>query len=96
MSFAAPESRLMNREQGLCDHAAMQRVRWRCRRGLLELDIVLARFIESQYAQLDEAGRQAFEVFLDMADNPFWDMVSGKLDAEPGLQQHLLEKIRAA
>ena len=73
----------------------VERVRWRCRRGLLELDIVLGRFIESQYTQLDEAGRQAFDVLLDMPDNPLWDMVAGRVEAAPGEQQALLEKIRA-
>lgn len=74
----------------------LERVRWRCRRGLLELDIVLARFIEAQYAQLDEAERQAFEALLDMPDNPLWDMVAGRQEAAPSEQQALLEKIRAA
>ncbi len=74
----------------------LKRVRWRARRGLLELDIVLGRFIEAQYAQLDEAGRQAFDALLDMPDNPLWDMISGRLEAAPGEQQGLLEKIRAA
>ncbi len=74
----------------------LERVRWRARRGLLELDIVLERFIELQYEQLDEAGRQVFEVLLDMPDNPLWEMVSGRLEAATDEQQALLEKIRAA
>ncbi len=73
----------------------LKRVRWRARRGLLELDIVLGRFIEAHYAQLDVAGRQAFDVLLDMPDNPLWDMITGKCEAAPGEQQALLEKIRA-
>ncbi len=73
----------------------LERVRWRARRGLLELDIVLGRFIEAHYAQLDEAGKQAFDVLLDMPDNPLWDMIAGRQEAAPGEQQALLEKIRA-
>ncbi len=78
----------------------LERVRWRSRRGLLELDIVLGRFIEQYYTQLDEAGQRAFESLLDMPDNPLWDMIAG--GAERGVQeamhteqQALLEKIRA-
>lgn len=74
----------------------LERVRWRARRGLLELDIVLGRFIEAQYAQLDEAGQLAFDALLNMADNPLWDMISGRMEAAPGEQRELLEKIRAA
>jgi antitoxin CptB len=78
----------------------MERMRWRSRRGLLELDIVLGRFIEAHYAQLNECERLAFEALLDMPDNPLWDMIAGR--AERGAQeaaqfeqQALLEKIRA-
>jgi antitoxin CptB len=80
---------------------ALKRMRWRCRRGLLELDIVLGRFVERHYAGLDEAGRCAFEDLLDMPDNPLWDMIAGRADrgmqeAMPGDRQALLEKIRAS
>jgi very-short-patch-repair endonuclease/succinate dehydrogenase flavin-adding protein (antitoxin of CptAB toxin-antitoxin module) len=79
----------------------LQRVRWRARRGLLELDIVLGRFIDAHYTQLDEKEKQIFEALLDMPDNPLWDMIAGR--TEPGAQEAvkeghkaLLEKIRAA
>ncbi|MBI5658093.1 MAG: succinate dehydrogenase assembly factor 2 [Nitrosomonadales bacterium] len=73
----------------------MERIRWRCRRGLLELDIVLGRFVEQRYAGLDEAQQAAFDELLDMPDNPLWDMIAGRLEAAPGERQALLEKIRA-
>lgn len=72
------------------------RLRWRARRGLLELDIVLGRFIDMHYAQLAEAEKRAFDALLDMPDNPLWDMIAGKQDATQGEEQALLEKIRAA
>ena len=60
------------------DPAVMQRIRWRCRRGLLELDIVLGRFIEQGYLSLDEAQQAAFDALLDMPDNELWDMIAGR------------------
>lgn len=72
----------------------LQRVRWRCRRGLLELDIVLGRFVTVHYAQLTQSEQQTFEVFLDMADNPLWDLVSGRHGEVTGEQAALLEKIK--
>ncbi len=77
------------------DPAFLQRVRWRSRRGLLELDIVLGRFIDAHYAQLDESEKMAFEALLDMPDNPLWDMIAGRQEATHTEQQALLEKIRA-
>lgn len=55
-----------------------ERLRWRCRRGLLELDIVLGRFVERHYAELNEAQRAAFDTLLDMPDTELWDMIAGK------------------
>ncbi len=73
----------------------VERVRWRCRRGLLELDIVLGRFVGQHYARLDEAQRAAFDALLDMPDTVLWDMITGRQEATQSEQQALLEKIRA-
>ncbi|MBI3222789.1 MAG: succinate dehydrogenase assembly factor 2 [Nitrosomonadales bacterium] len=73
----------------------LERVRWRGRRGLLELDIVLQRFIEARYPQLGDAEKILFEAMLDMPDNPLWDMIAGRLDADNNEQQALLELIRS-
>ena len=56
----------------------LERIRWRCRRGLLELDIVLGRFVEQRYAGLDEAQLLAFDELLDMPDTVLWDMITGR------------------
>jgi antitoxin CptB len=74
----------------------LERIRWRSRRGLLELDIVLTRFIDKHYAQLDVAGQRAFEELLDTPDNPLWDMIAGRQEATQESHQALLEMIRAA
>lgn len=71
----------------------LERIRWRSRRGLLELDIVLGRFIDKYYAQLDNAGQTAFEELLDMPDNLLWDMIVGRV--ERGVQQAALESHQA-
>src|SRR5450756_663468 len=89
------ESRAWPAPTGGIVDKGLERVRWRSRRGLLELDIVLGRFIDKHYAQLDEAGKQAFEALLDMPDNPLWDMIAGRAERGVGVQQALLEKIRA-
>ncbi len=78
-----------------CNPDFLQRVRWRCRRGLLELDIILGRFVEARYARLSGSERQTFEQFLDMADNPLWDMISGRMSAATDEQAALLKKIRS-
>jgi len=54
----------------------LERARWRCRRGLLELDIVLQRFVDKHYEKLDEEELGQFEALLDLADADLWDMIA--------------------
>ena len=72
----------------------LERVRWRIRRGLLELDIVLGRFVEAHYEELDEAGKRTFDALLDMPDTVLWDMITGRQETAQSEQQALLEKIK--
>jgi antitoxin CptB len=60
------------------DAKELERVRWRCRRGLLELDIVLQRFVDTYYAKLNEAELRQFETLLDLSDNDLWAMIALK------------------
>ncbi len=73
----------------------LDRIRWRCRRGLLELDIVLGRFVDQHYLGLDEAQQAAFDVLLDMPDTVLWDMIAGRKEVAQSEQRALLEKVRA-
>ncbi len=74
----------------------LERVRWRCRRGLLELDIVLGCFIEQRYPHLDEAQRVAFDVLLDMPDTVLWDMIAGRMPAPQQDEQSAVLKLLQA
>ncbi len=57
----------------------LERLRWRCvRRGLLELDLILGRFLDEQYPGLSEAQAQAFGELAMMEDPELWDLVCGR------------------
>ena len=58
--------------------AELDRVRWHCRRGLLELDLVLNHFVDNRYAQLAPEQKQALARLLDLPDNDLWDLVTGR------------------
>ncbi len=73
-----------------------RRLLWRCRRGLLELDIMLGRFIRHHYRQLDALQLQALDQLLDMPDNQFLDLL---LEREQSALPHvtaLLQLIRSS
>ena len=61
------------------------RVQYRCRRGLLELDVLFERFLQSQYATLTEEEQQQFEALLDYPDTIILDWFVGNvpLDETP-------------
>ena len=58
----------------------IRRLSWRCRRGLLELDIVLQRFSENHLATLTKSELLAFESLLDLPDNEFLDVVTSRIN----------------
>ena len=74
-----------------------RRLSWRCRRGLLELDIVLQRFAEKYLVDLNTAELAAFDVLLDYPDNEFLDVVTGKVkltrDLNCAAMQALISKL---
>jgi antitoxin CptB len=74
----------------------LERARWRCRRGLLELDIVLQRFMDEHYARLGETELRQFEMLLDLSDNDLWEMIALRKETENRSLQpvlHLLQTI---
>lgn len=74
----------------------LDRLKWRCRRGLLELDLVLTRFLERGYADLDAREREVFVGLLAHADNDLWDLMSGRLHADNPEEESVLDRLRAA
>ncbi|MBI2313477.1 MAG: succinate dehydrogenase assembly factor 2 [Betaproteobacteria bacterium] len=76
----------------------LERIRWRCRRGLLELDLVLMRFLDAHYEGLSEADRRALAELLDYPDVDLWHLVSGRaeLDLNETRLKPVLEKLRAS
>lgn len=44
------------------------RLRWQCRRGMRELDVLLERFLDSRYDSSTEAQKSAFQALLELPD----------------------------
>jgi len=57
------------------------RLRWRCRRGLLELDLILQTVLDDLYDFLSTTDRAAFLELLELPDNQLLDYLQGR--AEP-------------
>ncbi len=54
------------------------RLRWRCRRGMKELDVLLERFLEARYDAASESQQRAFVALLDMEDPDIYACLLGQ------------------
>lgn len=70
-----------------------KRLRWRCRRGLLELDLILGDFLQRQYAGLSPAEQQAFEELLSLSDTSLVACLQGQ-ENPPQELDDIVRKIR--
>ncbi len=54
----------------------LKRLRWRCRRGLLELDIIFTRFLDQYEGALTAQDVAALDSLLNYPDNELWQMIT--------------------
>jgi len=78
------------------DPAAHRRLQWKCRRGLLELDLVLDRFLHQEAAQLDANTLDLLNELLDYPDNDLWDIVNGRSEEYAPRHKPLVDVLRAS
>ena len=74
----------------------LNRITWRCRRGMLENDLVLARFLEARGPTLTEDEVTMLDRLLDMTDNDLWDLIAGRLEPQDQDVVPVLLQLRAA
>ena len=74
----------------------LNRIRWRSRRGMLENDLVLTRFLDGKGGSLSEAEVAMLDRLLDLDDNELWDLIAGRREPQDATVVPLLEQLRAA
>ena len=74
----------------------IERLKWRSRRGLLELDIVFERFWAGEGTKLNEHEAQVLEGLLQLPDNDLLDLVMGRAQPPAGPAGDMVRKIKAA
>ena len=73
----------------------LNRLRWRCRRGLLENDLILERFLDARGEAISDREIAALDRLLELSDNELWDLLSGRQEPEDAAVKPLLETLRA-
>jgi antitoxin CptB len=73
------------------DRVSRERLRWKCRRGRLELDLVLERIVPI----LEDEDVSPLNALLDLPDDDLWDIVVGRSeDFDPQLSR-IVKRLRA-
>lgn len=80
------------------DPADLNRLKWRCRRGLLENDLLIERFFHSCGENLTAFQAQGLQKLMELPDNDLLDLFLGRKDPQGDLNcasvWHVLQLIR--
>ena len=77
------------------DAVAIERLKWRSRRGLLELDLVFQRYWKANDGSLGQEEAKVLERLLRLPDNDLLDLVMGRATARDAADAALVEKLKA-
>ena len=59
------------------DELELKRLRWRCRRGMRDLDQLLSRYLDREWRLASEAERGVFLRLLETEDDKLWHWFMG-------------------
>ncbi len=62
-------------QEALLDERSLSKLKWRCRRGLLENDLFIERFFSRHESGLTVSQAQGLNVLMDLADNDLLDLL---------------------
>jgi len=76
------------------EDAELRRLRWRCRRGMRELDQLLTRYLDRRWPQASDEERGVFLRLLDCEDDRLWRWFLGHETASDAALDTLVQHIR--
>jgi antitoxin CptB len=74
-------------------HARLGRLRWHCRRALLELDLVFQRFWQHQGEVMDEQDEAVLTRLLALEDHDLWALISGKTATDDAQLAGMIDRL---
>ena len=72
-----------------------ERIRWHCRRGMLELDLVLNAFVERHLDGLDAKDLEVFQAVLAYPDPTLLAVVMGQAEPEDAVESEIVALLRS-
>jgi antitoxin CptB len=78
------------------ESSELGKLRWRCRRGMKELDVLLTRYVEERFCDAPTAHQQAFRELLEAPDPLIYAYCLGREPPPTALLCSLIERITVA
>jgi len=72
-----------------------EKLRWACRRGMLELDVLLTNFLEKGYPGLTQSDQALFAELLDEPDPLLFQWLLGRITPEDARFAKMADMIRS-
>lgn len=72
----------------------LSRIRWQCRRGMKELDLVLEGYLVNRYAAASIEEQQAFASLLNLTDPVLLAFIMGREQPDTEEQRRVVESLR--
>ncbi len=66
----------------LVDERALSKLKWRCRRGLLENDLFIERFFQRHEGSLTEFQAEGLRELMELSDNDLLDLLLRRKEPE--------------
>ncbi len=78
------------------DPRRLDRLRWKARRGMLENDLLLTKFLAAELTQMDERSLQTLDQLLQLGDNDLLELLMGRRLSEHADTAALITRIQRA
>jgi antitoxin CptB len=86
--------------QAMLDERGLSRLKWRCRRGMLENDLLIERFFARHENGLSQRQARGMHVLMELADNELLDLLLGRCELPSRLDRpevrEVLSSLRAS
>ena len=77
----------------LLDERALNKLRWRCRRGLLENDLFIERFFSRHESRMTVGQARGMYVLMDLSDNDLMDLLLRRKELQPEISTEEVREV---
>jgi antitoxin CptB len=82
--------------EALLDLRAFSRLRWRCRRGMLENDLFVDRYLSAREGTMTQTQALGLQALMDLADNDLLDLLLARCEPEGDLDRPEVHDVLAS